>query len=101
VGEGEFTHHGSAGCNQVVENGWAMTGSLRMLKSNKPTETQAERFADAARAAGGEEDEAAFDRKLKEIALAREPVVHAPDCPARERPADPELCICGAAPGGR
>jgi hypothetical protein len=72
-----------------------------MSKSHKPDETQAERFAEAARAAGGDEDEAAFDRKLKEIALAPERVVHAPDCPARERPAEPELCICGAAAGGR
>jgi hypothetical protein len=72
-----------------------------MSKFNNPTETQAERFAEVARAVGGDEDEAAFDRKLKEVALTPEPIVHAPDCPARERPAEPELCTCGAATGGR
>jgi hypothetical protein len=69
-----------------------------MLKSNKPTETQAERFAAAARAAGCDDDEAAFDRRLKEVALAPQAVVHAPDCPARADPAvEPALCTCGAA----
>jgi hypothetical protein len=64
--------------------------------------TQAEQFAEAARAAGADEDEAAFDRKLEEVALSRKPIVHAPDCPARERSVDrPGLCTCGAAARSR
>ena len=71
-----------------------------MPESRKLT-TQAERFVEAARTVGGEEDEAAFDRRLKEVALTLEPIAHAPDCPARERPAELELCTCGAATGRR
>jgi hypothetical protein len=78
------------------------TGSERMSQARKPAEIQAERFAAAAGAAGCDDDEAAFDRKLKEVALAPQAVVHAPDCAARAAPAhEPAGCTCGAAARSR
>ena len=66
----------------------------------KKTKTQLEKFKKAAREVAADEDEKAFDDKLRRAVLAER--AHKSDCAMHNAPAmRPGLCTCGAIKGGR
>jgi hypothetical protein len=69
------------------------------MAGKKPDpKSQRDRFAEAARELGCDEDQEAFDKALKKVATASKAIVHKSDCAMHDAPAyKAGACTCGAA----